>query len=123
MAIGSSSNAMTKGLKVAFDQRDGGETASYSSTEMSEMPEANVSLQALSALSRHSPYPYLQPGQCITLALAPAPALALTAPVSLQALSALELCAEAFEDLEAEDVGTRVGAVNEVLLTLTLTLL
>ena len=52
MAIGSSSNAMTKGLKVAFDQRDGGETASCSSTEMSEMPEANVSLQALSALSR-----------------------------------------------------------------------
>ena len=32
------------------------------------------------------------------------------------------MCAEAFEDLEAEDVGTRVGAVNEVLLTLTLTL-
>eukprot|EP00964_Phaeocystis_antarctica_P047058 scaffold27212_cov59-Phaeocystis_antarctica.AAC.2 len=31
-----------------------------------------------------------------------------------EALSALELCAEAFEDLEAEDVGTRVGAVNEL---------
>ena len=114
MAIGSSSNAMTKGLKVAFDHRDGGETASCSSTEMTEMPEANVSLQALPALSRHSPYPYLQPGKCTTIALAPAPALALTATVSLQALSALELCAQAFEDLEAEDVGTRVGAVNEL---------
>ena len=38
----------------------------------------------------------------------------ITATVSLQALSALELCAQAFEDLEAEDVGTRVGAVNEL---------
>ena len=33
------------------------------------------------------------------------------ANVSLQALSALELCSEAFEDLESDDVGTRVGAV------------
>ena len=33
------------------------------------------------------------------------------ANVSLQALSALELCSGAFEDLESDDVGTRVGAV------------
>ena len=41
--------------KVAFDQRDGGETASCSSTEMSEMPEASVSLQARSPRYHQSP--------------------------------------------------------------------
>jgi len=103
---------MSKGrLKVAFDQRDGAETASCSSTE-TEMPEANVSLQANSALSSHS---HSCGPDSASIALAPATALGLTAArLAAQALSALELCAEAFEDLEAEHVGTRVGAVNEL---------
>ena len=91
---------MSKGrLKVAFDQRDGAETASCSSTE-TEMPEANVSLQANSALSSHS---HSCGPDSASIALAPATGLGLTAArLAAQALSALELCAEAFEDLEAE---------------------
>ena len=43
---------MSKGLKVAFDRDDTASgISSCSSTEMAEIPEANVSLQALSALT------------------------------------------------------------------------
>ena len=48
----SASTAMSKGLKVAFDRDDTASgISSCSSTEMTEIPEANVSLQALSALT------------------------------------------------------------------------
>ena len=44
----SASTVMSKGLKVAFDRDDTASgISSCSSTEMTEVPEANVSLQAL----------------------------------------------------------------------------
>ena len=48
----SASTVMSKGLKVAFDRDDTASgISSCSSTEMTEVPEANVSLQALYALT------------------------------------------------------------------------